>query len=242
MVQSLTLSSFPYLENMFLKKAFAASNLIAAIFLSVVSASGQTAIPNFNRGSDYDVQHYILRVSFHRAEKKVLGDTTVQLKPTKEGLRDVVLDSVGMNYTSVTLEPGGAMLKYKTGGDKITVNLDRAYSPSENVSIRFQYTATPKKGIYFVPEERLPDNTKVHSAQIWTQGEPDEARHWFPSFDFPSDKATTEQFITAEKGETVIGNGDLVSRKKIPKVPLRIISECRCPIPLTLFPSSLASM
>jgi aminopeptidase N len=182
--------------------------IVVTFFAFTVEA--QTARPDFNRASTYDVQHYVLRVSFDREKKKVIGDTTVRLKPLKDGLREVVLDSVDISYTSVTLDPGGTALKYKTEDDKIVVTLDRSYTANETVVIRFQYSATPRKGIYFIPEKRQPDNTKVHSSQIWTQGEPDEARHWFPSFDFPSDKATTEQFITAEKGETVVGNGDSV--------------------------------
>ena len=178
------------------------------------SIEAQTPRPDFNRTSTFDVQHYVLRVSFDREKKKIRGDTTVRLKPLNDGLREVVLDSVDISYTSVTLEPSGTPLKYKTDRDKIIVALDRSYSAKDTVAIRFQYSAMPKKGIYFVPEERQPDNTKVHSSQIWTQGEAEEARHWFPSFDFPSDKATTEQFITAEKGETVVGNGDLIDERE----------------------------
>ncbi len=186
--------------------------IVVTFFAFTVEA--QTSRPDFNRASTYDVQHYVLRVSFDRKKKKVNGDTTVRLKPLKDGLREVVLDSVDISYLSVTLDPGGTALKYKTEDEKIVVTLDRSYTANETVTIRFQYSATPKKGVYFIPEARQPDNTKVHSSQIWTQGEPDEARHWFPSFDFPSDKATTEQFITAEKGETVVGNGDFVEEKE----------------------------
>ena len=190
-------------------------HLITALFFAF-TVQAQTSRPDFNRASTYDVQHYVLRVSFDREKKTIHGDTTVRLKPLKDGFREIVLDSVDISYTSVTLDPEGSALKYKADGDKITVTLDRAYSVGETIGIRFQYSATPKKGIYFVPEGRQPNNTKVHSSQIWTQGEPDEARHWFPSFDFPSDKATTEQYITADKGETVIGNGDLVGQKENP--------------------------
>ena len=188
-------------------------HLIIAVFLAS-TIQAQTSRPDFNRTSNYDVQHYVLRVSFDHERKKVNGDTVVRVKALKPGLREVVLDSVDISYTSVTADPGGTALKYKTDGDKIAVTLDRSYRTDEIIAIRFQYSATPKKGVYFIPEGRQPNNTKVHSAQIWTQGEPDEARHWFPSFDFPSDKASTEQYITAEKGETVIGNGDLVELKE----------------------------
>ena len=185
--------------------------LTAAILLAI-TVQAQTPLPDFNRTSNYDVQHYSLRVSFDRPKKKVIGDTTVELKPLKNGFREVALDSVGMEYSSVTLDSTGIDLKYKTGGGSVTVTLDRAYSANETIAIRFRYTAEPKKGVYFVDEEKL-DDKKLHSAQIWSQGEADEARHWFPSFDFPSDKATVEEYITADKGETVVGNGDLIEQK-----------------------------
>jgi aminopeptidase N len=117
-----------------------------------------------------------------------------------------------MQFSSVTLDPGGTALKYKTGGEKIVITLDRAYGPDETIALRFKYTARPKKGVYFV-DERVENGKVVNPAQIWTQGEADEAHHWIPSFDFPSDKATTEQYITVANGETVIANGELIDVK-----------------------------
>lgn len=189
---------------------------IAAFLFFNLNATGQTARPDFNRASDYDVQHYVLQVSFDRPKKRVIGDTTVRLKPLKNGFRQVTLDSADIAYTSVALETGGPQLNYRTQGGKVIVDLDRAYSPEETVAVRFHYTATPKKGIYFVPEQKGGNGLPGHSAQIWTQGEPNEAHHWFPSFDFPSDKATTEQFITANASEKVVGNGALVKRTENP--------------------------
>jgi aminopeptidase N len=184
---------------------------LCIIFLAAFSASAQRPRPDFNRPQTFDVQHYTLRVSFERARKRVQGETTVTLKPLKGAFRTVELDAVGLNFESVKLAQSGFDVKYATVGDKVVVTLDREYRPEETIAITFKYTATPKKGIYFVDAGgSAPRN--AHSAQIWTQGEPDEARHWFPSFDFPSDKATTEQFITAESGETVVGNGELVDK------------------------------
>ncbi|MBC7899625.1 MAG: M1 family metallopeptidase [Saprospiraceae bacterium] len=187
----------------------AAAILLAAFFY----VSAQSSRPDFNRAQVYDVQHYVLRVSFDRAKKTVFGDTTVQLKPLKAGLAEVELDAAGLDFESIALEPENTILKYRTKGEKVLVTLDRPYSPNETISLRFKYSATPKKGIYFV-DEKTEDGQPVSPAQIWTQGEPDEAHHWFPSFDFPSDKATSEQIITVEKGETVIGNGELLGQKE----------------------------
>ena len=179
-------------------------------FLCATAALPQALRPDFNRVQTYDVQHYRLQIGFDRAKKEVIGDTTVSLKPLREGLRVVELDAVDIAFRSVTLEPSGVALQFKNSKRSIAVTLDKAYGPGETISIRFKYTAKPVKGIYFVSADG------DRSAQIWTQGEPDESRHWFPSFDFPNDKATTEQIITAEKGETVIGNGELLRRTDNP--------------------------
>ena len=189
--------------------------LLIALFVcaSVTNIDGQRR--DFNRPQVYDVEHYVIRVTFDRSAKKVLGDTTIRLKPLRDGLSSVEFDAVDLTFTAVTLDPAGTPLKYKTEGGAIRVTLDRAYKQSETIAIRFVHSATPRKGVYFVDEEKEGEKV-IHSAQIWTQGEPDEARHWFPSFDFPSDKATVEKFITALDGETVVGNGELVTATNNP--------------------------
>lgn len=187
-------------------------SLIVSLFVSIFllsAVSAQNNRPNFNRVRTYDVQHYIIRISFDRGAKRVFGDTTVQLKPLAGDFRQVELDSEDMIYESVKLESNGKDLKYEQVGKKIRITLDRAYSPQELISIRFKYVSRPKRGIYFVPAQNG-RNEESRPAQIWTQGEPEYAHHWFPSYDFPDDKATTEQFITVEKDETAIGNGELL--------------------------------
>ncbi|MEP7212374.1 MAG: M1 family aminopeptidase [Acidobacteriota bacterium] len=185
--------------------------VLCAVLGLVQAAAAQPARPDFNRPQTYDVQHYLIRVRFDRPAKKVLGDTTVTLTPLKTPLSQVTLDSAGINYQSVALAGDGTSLKYKVTGDKIAVTLPKAYQPGETVAIQFKYSAVTKKGVYFV-DPLIENGVETRSAQIWTQGEAEEARHWFPSFDFPSDKATTEQFITANIGETVIANGELLEK------------------------------
>lgn len=186
-------------------------SVVLCLVITAVSAVAQTTRPDFNRSSTFDVQHYVLRVSFDRSGKKVNGDTTVVLKPLADGFKEFDLDAVGLSFESIKLDPSAVDLKYNTATGTVKVTLDRGYSAGETIAVRFKYTATPKKGIYFV--NAVTDANRVnHSAQIWTQGEPDEARHWFPSFDFPSDKATSEEYITAPSNETVIGNGEFLGK------------------------------
>ncbi|MFL6468752.1 MAG: M1 family metallopeptidase [Pyrinomonadaceae bacterium] len=195
------------------QKGKRAAALLAAFFLTSGVNIFAQARPDFNRKQTYDVQHYLIRTNFDRPKFEVIGDTTITLKPLAANFRTAEFDQVALNFKKVMLDPSGVDLKFRIAGDKIIVTLDKAYGPNDTVSIRLQYTALkPKKGVYFV-EPMLESGVERRSAQIWTQGEADEHRHWFPSFDFPSDKATSEQFITAQKGETVVANGELIEQK-----------------------------
>lgn len=179
------------------------------------AALAQAPSLNFNRTQTYDVRHYIIRLSFDRKNEKIFGDTTVQLSPLADGFNAFELDAAGMRFEKVTLEPEGTDLRFKTAGDKVIVSLPSGQAAGSIISVRLKYSASPKRGLHFVDEKR--QNGEVRNpAQIWTDSEPDEARYWFPSFDAPSDKATTEQFITAGKTETVIANGELIDKKENP--------------------------
>lgn len=186
-------------------------NLSAFLFLSAISA--QSPRPDLNRIRTFDVQHYIIKTSFDRKQKIVYGDTTIRFKPLREKFRTIELDSVGLQFTSVKLEPESKDLVSRVTDDKVFITLDREYAPADLITIRLTHTAKPKKGVYFVDE--ITKGGKItRAAQVWTQGEAAETRHWFPSYDFPDDKATTEQFLTVEKGETAIANGELKEIKE----------------------------
>jgi aminopeptidase N len=192
---------------------FLAVLCLLVLFSFSDSVAAQTSRRNFNRPQFYDAEHYVLRVSFDRRLRKVIGETTIRFRPLKNDFSIAEFDAIGITFSSVVLEPSGKPLKFRVAGGKIIVTLDKRYASNEEVTVRFKHSSIPKKGVYFVDKE-VEDGKEIHSDQIWTQGEADEARHWFPSFDFPSDKATFEEFITANDGETVIGNGELVEEIK----------------------------
>ena len=205
------------------------------IFLFVFQASGQNAVKNFNRQRTFDVQHYIIRTGFDRKQKMVFGDTTISLKPLTDNFRMIELDSAGIKYESIRLESGNTNLSYRQAGEKIIITLDKPYKTGEDVSIRFKYSAKPAKGINFV-DAIIENGTVERDAQIWTQGEPEEAHHWFPSYDFPDDKATSEQILTVEKGETAIANGELVERTENPDGTIRF--HYKMPVPHSTYLTS----
>lgn len=191
-----------------IKSAFFLSLFLTYIVFTF-NISAQTALPAPARERTFDAQHYIIRSSFDRTAKVYYGDTTVQVKPLKNGFSTLVLDSVGMKFDSIKLEPEGTSLEYKQLGDKISVSLGKTFSANEVVTVRFKYSSKPQKGVYFV-DAQIVEGKQLNPSQVWTQGEAEEVRHWFPSYDFPDDKATTEQYLTVPKDETAISNGELL--------------------------------
>lgn len=205
------------------------------IFLFIFQAYGQTSVKTFNRERNYDVQHYVIRTSFDRKSKTVYGDTTVSFKPLKNDFKIIELDSAGIKYDSVRLESGNTNLSFRQLNQKIIITLDKTYQPDDLVSIHFKYSTKPVKGIYFI-DPLIENGAVVRDAQIWTQGEPEEARHWFPSYDFPDDKATSEQIITVNKGETAIANGELIGKTE--NADGTIVFHYKMPVPHSTYLTS----
>src|SRR5499426_4817437 len=160
------------------------------------------------RSHNYDVQHYRIKLAFDWAAKSVTGETTITLKPLARGFKEIELDAGEMNIKSVTLA-GGPPLKFDyRNNEKLFVSLDHAYTPANTISVMISYSAAPKKGLTFIlPTESDPGRPR----QIWSQGEARANHYWFPCYDYPNDKATTEVIATVDEKYQVISNGNLVS-------------------------------
>jgi aminopeptidase N len=181
--------------------------LIALAVFSAAPAHGQS------KARTFDAQHYVIRTSFDRNAKTVFGETTAVVKPLANNFDSLTLDGANLTVERVVLEDSKQPLQFSVTGDKINVKLDKAYTPNDTVAVTIKYRAVnPKTGLYFIDTARAGNKT-ISFPHIWTQGEPEDNRHWFPSYDFPDDKATTEQIVTVAADETAIANGDLLEVK-----------------------------
>ncbi|HEY6400687.1 MAG TPA: M1 family aminopeptidase, partial [Blastocatellia bacterium] len=200
---------------------------IALLLLSFSTAqaqaptSGETpkAPPyQWPRSHNYDVQHYRIQLAFDWAARSVTGATTITLKPLAGDFKEIEIDAGEMTIKSVNLA-GGPPLKFDyRDNEKLFVSLDRAYTPANTIAVTISYSATPKKGLTFIlPTESDPGRPR----QIWSQGEARTNHYWFPCYDYPNDKATSELIATVEDNYRVISNGVLVSTAPEPKKKMK---------------------
>ncbi|UCH09527.1 MAG: HEAT repeat domain-containing protein [Fidelibacterota bacterium] len=199
--------------------------LLAATLLAVSYLNGQDhgfsddrATLHGTRDRDYDLKHIKLDLTFNHAEKSVMGTATTTLTPINDNFDRVVLDAVDLAITSVsvatdvTIEEaptrGSQPVAFTLADDHLIVDLDKAYASGDLITLEIAYSAHPRLGLYFVqPDSAYPNKPW----QIWSQGEMEENRHWFPGYDFPNDQMTSEMIATVPEGNLVISNGELLN-------------------------------
>src|SRR5262249_28463082 len=171
----------------------------------------QTAPPvQYPRSHNYDVQHYRIETSFDWQEKSITGETTITFKPFTNDVKEIEVDAGNMTIKAVTLAQGAPLTFRYISNEKLYITLDKAYTTDTPVSIRIAYKAIPKDGqglTFITPTET--DTSRPY--QIWSQGEARSNHYWFPCYDAPNDKATSELIATVEDRFQVISNGMLVN-------------------------------
>ncbi len=164
---------------------------------------------HYGRDRTVDVLHYRLELTFDPTNSEVRGATSITLSPLYDGLSVLELDAGPMEIDEVTLDlvEGSERLAFRHDDGKLRIELPREYDAEDTITVEVRHAARPRRGLYFVgPDEADPDK----QAQVWSQGEAEDNRYWFPSFDYPSDRATSEQIYTVPEEWTAMGNGELL--------------------------------
>jgi aminopeptidase N len=161
--------------------------------------------PHYAPDREFDATHIKIVVDLDIPNSSFDGTCTTTVKAFHDGSRKVVFDAVDMKIKGVTA--GGRKCATKYDKKQLTVNLPRNYKAGEEVDIAVRYRVEkPKLGMYFIhPEKAYPDTP----TQVWTQGQDEYSRYWYPCHDAPQEKATTEVIATVPAEFTVVSNGGL---------------------------------
>lgn len=169
--------------------------------------------------------HTELHVSFDYAKQYLYGKATITLKPYFYATDTLTLDAKGMDIHEISLVKGKEKkaLKYTYDSLQLHITLDKTYTDKEEYTLYINYTSMPNKlkneqggsaaisshkGLFFINPDGK-DKTKPR--QIWTQGETEDNSCWFPTIDKPNQRMTEEIYMTVEKTEKTLSNGEMVS-------------------------------
>ena len=168
------------------------------------------AKPQYNPHRPGQVEHIFLDLIFDIGNKSFQGICKITLTPIREDIRELILDAVDLKIESVLINNISQAFEYDN--KQLIINLQHPIGKETlNIEITYQVN-NPQRGLYFItPDENYPDKP----TQIWTQGEDEDSRFWFPCFDYPGQLATSEIKVRIPKQFLAISNGELIATEEI---------------------------
>ena len=172
-------------------------------------AAGTSAAPprQYAPDREIDILHVRLDVTPDFQQRTVTGEAQLRFRPIAKPFPELQLDAVDLDIRTVTAsEP---IRGWQNTGKKLIVTFGTPIPADREASVTVAYRAEPVQGLYFrTPEQGYPP-TDTH---LFTQGESILGRHWYPCFDSPNEKFTSEIICHVPEGMTVLANGRLVAQ------------------------------
>ncbi|MBC1189803.1 M1 family metallopeptidase [Microcystis aeruginosa CS-558/01A06] len=164
------------------------------------------AKPHYNPDRPGQVNHIFLDLIIDIPRQSFQGSCQITLTPIRRGISSLTLDAVDLNIDSVFIE--GISQPFDYDRFLLTIHLLQPTTDKPIIlTINYQ-VKQPQRGLYFIgPDEYYPDKPM----QVWTQGEDEDSRFWFPCFDYPGQLTTSEIRVKIPQPYIAISNGELIS-------------------------------
>ena len=185
--------------------------IMARLQAQQLAADAKGKAPNHKYAPDRfaDILHAKLEITPDFEERKLSGVATIDFQPIAKPLKQWRLNAVGLDVEEVTSTH--AIQATQSTDKLLEITFKEAIPAGEKAQLTVRYNATPKKGLFFRTAEM---GYPAGDTQLWTQGEPEDHQHWFPSHDYPNEKFTTEVICHVPEGMEALSNGRLISQKK----------------------------
>ena len=162
----------------------------------------------YSRDRRVDMQHLKLEVVPDFAKRSIAATATLTFKPIALPLSRLELDAVDLQIGKIEVT-GAKLAEYQMTGEKLVLDFAEPIAPDHEVVLCVEYSVEPRNGLYF----RTPEmGYKQGDTQLWTQGEAELHRFWFPCYDYPNERFTSEVICTVPKGMEVVSNGSVVGK------------------------------
>ncbi|MDZ8027961.1 MAG: M1 family aminopeptidase [Nostoc sp. DedQUE01] len=165
------------------------------------------AKPHYSPDRPGQVEHIFLDLSLDIPGQSCQGSCSIRLLPIRNGIHRLTLDAVNLNIESVQVDEVSQNFDYD--GEQLSIQLSQGTEIGKRLLIAIAYSVTkPQRGIYFIqPDKHYPNKP----TQVWTQGEDEDSRFWFPCFDYPGQLSTSEIRVRVPNPLVAISNGELIN-------------------------------
>jgi aminopeptidase N len=147
----------------------------------------------------FDLLSLHLDLDLNPAARQVSGTATYKAKRFSKG--PMILDQVALEFSGVKV--AGAAATYRLKEHTIEIDIPDTVQVGDEVEVVLSYRATPRKGLHFrAPGRDSPDTY----AEVWSQGQKQDNRFWFPTFDHPNERFAYTGEVRVPKGWKVHTN------------------------------------
>ena len=182
----------------------------------VGSANAEDVTLQYAPDRDVDITHVTIDVTPDFNACTIQGTTVISFTPLAKPLSELKLDAIDLNVASV--ESPSRIASYSATDKSIKIAFGPPILPGETTTVTIRYDAEPKRGLYFrTPSLGYPEG----DMHLFTQGECHEAPCWYPSFDYPNERFTSEVVCRVPPEMTVVSNGRLVCETIDPQTGLK---------------------
>ncbi|MBX3406190.1 MAG: HEAT repeat domain-containing protein [Phycisphaeraceae bacterium] len=159
-----------------------------------------------------DIRHVRLDLSIaDMNSRRMEGTATITLEPIARPVSDLTLNAAAMDIESVTCAGRAVRFEHLAAAEMLDVMIDPPVEMGSRADLVVRYRVTaPEEGLVWTPESPA---FPGRAAQLHTQGQPESSRYWFPCFDFPNERHTSEVVVSVPRGFEAISNGRLLSRR-----------------------------
>lgn len=161
-------------------------------------------------------RHFKLELHLDFETEQAKGVSTHHLEVQADSLTHFALQAKNLEISQVRLN--GKNQGFVNTGDALEITLEKPFAKGDSFTLEATHSVTkPAAGLYFTtPDEAYPD--RFHT--VWSQGQDEDSRYYFPCLDAPCYKQTTEALLYVPKGMFALSNGALITHKKGPKEDL----------------------
>ncbi len=203
---------------------------LTTFILALICVSRSTALgDDYPRDPNIDVLHYSFGIVLSDRSDEISGEARISVKIVGKAVSEFSVDLVGgapkvdgMRVFRVSI--GEKDLDFEHAGDRLRILLGETRHPGEIVTLHVLYRGVPRDGLII-------SETKYGNRSFFGDNWPDRARHWLPTVDHPSDKATCEFVVTAPNIYQVVANGALVEETDLEAGRRRTHWKTHVPVP-----------
>ena len=187
------------------------------MFCLIGMATATAAERQYAPDRKVDILHITIDVTPDFKSRTIVGTTTIKFAPISRPLEELKLDASDLDVSSVT--SNAEIEAFAVTDEDITITFDPALRPGAKTAVTIVYEAEPKRGLYFRTAEMGYPEEDTH---IFTQGESHLAPNWYPNYDYPNERSSSEVICRVPPEMTVVSNGRLVSEEVDPESGLKV--------------------